>query len=250
MIRRSRFVAAIGLVLALGVAGFAFADGASENSVTVLGKVTPTKLDKKKFKPVTLYSGVTTSTTHAVPGQQNAEQVTVEYPKNIKFDLTKAPVCTANIAQTTTEQAKALCPPDSLIGSGVSHANAGHGPDEISDVTVSVFNGPGPNHIRLHAATPTFGPGLTQVVEADIVSKAPDAGFGPALVVKDAPDLVGDAFMLTLFDATISKSTKTVLGRCKSKTNKFRNVTVYDDGTTDTGDLTTKCKQKKKKGHK
>ena len=53
--------------------------------------------------------------------------------------------------------------------------------------------------------------------------------------------------MLTLFDATISKKTKTVLGRCKSKTNNWRNVTVYDDGTRDTGDLQTKCKQKKKK---
>jgi hypothetical protein len=245
VIRRSRFVATIGLVLAVGVAGLAFADGASENDVTVLGKISPTKLDKKKFKPVTLYSGVTTSTTHAVPGQQNAEKVTVEYPKNVKFNLKAAPVCTASIAQTTTEQALALCPPDSAIGSGVSHANAGHGPDEISDVTVTVFNGPGPNHIRLHAATPTFGPGLTQVVEADIAKKSPDAGFGPALIVNDAPDLVGDAFMLTLFDATIGKGTKTALGRCKTKTNKWRNVTVYDDGTSDVGDLQTKCKQKK-----
>ena len=70
-------------------------------------------------------------------------------------------------------------------------------------MTVTVFNGPGPNHIRLHAYTPTLGPGLTQVVEADIVKKAPDPGYGPALVVNDAPDLGGDAFMLTKFDATI-----------------------------------------------
>ena len=91
VIRRSRFVVAIGLVVALGVSGLAFADGATENDVTVLGKVSPKKLDKKKYKPITLYSGVTTSTTHAVPGQQNAEKVTVEYPKNVKFDLKAAP---------------------------------------------------------------------------------------------------------------------------------------------------------------
>jgi hypothetical protein len=247
VIRKSRFVATIGLVGALGAAGIAYADGASENEVGVLGSVSPGKLDKKKFKPVTLYSGVTTSTTHAVPGQQNAEKVTVLYPKNVKFDLNAADVCTASIAQTTTDQAKALCPPGSVLGVGVSHANAGHGPDEISDVVVTVFNGPNPGHIRLHAFTPTFGPALTQVVEADIKSNGGEAGFGPALVVDDAPDLVGDAFMLTKFDATIPKSTKAVLGRCKTKTNKFKNITVYDDGTSDTAELTTKCKQKKKK---
>jgi hypothetical protein len=242
--RKTWLVGAIAAALSVAVAGLAFADGASENSVTVLGKITPKKLDKKKYKPVTLYSGVTTSTTHVVPGQQNAEKVTVEYPKNIKYDYDAGPVCTASIAQTTTEQALALCPDGSAIGTGVSHANAGHGPDEISDVVVTVFHGPAENHLRLHAYTPTFGPGLTQVVEADLAKKSPDPGFGPALIVNDAPDLVGDAFMLTLFDATINKSTKAVLGRCKTKTNKWRNVTVYDDGTSDVGDLQTKCKQK------
>jgi hypothetical protein len=237
------------LALALGVAGLAFASGADENDVTVLGSVTPKKLDKKKWKPITLYSGVTTSTTHAVPGQQNAEKVTVEYPKNVKFDLDAAPTCDAPLLGTTTDQAKAACPGGSNLGSGVAHANLGHGPDELSDVQVTVFNGPGPNHIRLHAYTPTFGPQLTQVVEADIAKKAPDSGFGPALIVNDAPDLVGDSFMLTLFDATISKKTKTVLGRCKKKNNNWRNVTTYDDGSVDTGDLQTKCKQKKKKKH-
>ena len=142
VIRRSRFVVAIALVLALGVASFAFADGATDNEVTVLGKASPTKLDKKKWKPITLYSGVTTSTTHAVPGQENAEQVTVEYPKNVKFDLDAADTCSASLLGTTTDQAKAACPADSNIGSGVAHANLGHGPDELSDVAVTVFNGP------------------------------------------------------------------------------------------------------------
>jgi hypothetical protein len=244
VIHRSRFIGAIALVLALAVAALAFADGASENSVGILGKVTPSKLDKKTFKPITLYSGVTTSTTHAVPGQQNAEKVTVEYPTNVKFDLSAAPVCTAPIAGTTTDQAKAACPAASDIGTGVSHANLGGGPDQISDVTVTVFHGPGQDNVSLHAYSPSLGAANTQVVLGRIVSKAPDKGFGPALIVDDAPDLGGDAFMLTLFDATIGKSTKTVLGRCKSKSMNFRNVTVYDDGTTDSADLTGKCKQK------
>jgi hypothetical protein len=249
VIRNSRFVAAIAMVLALGVASLAFADGASENTIGVLGTITPNKLDKKQFKPVTMYNGVTTNTTHAVPGQQNAEKVTVEYPTNMKFDFSNAVACTAPLAGTTTEQAKQACPPKSIIGTGNAHANLGQGPDQLSDVTVTVIvtkiDSKNSGVVALHAATPTLGPGNTQVVVAKIVPKAPDAGFGPALIVDDAPDLAGDAFMLTKFDATIGKATKAVLARCKSKTNKWRNITVYDDGSKESADLTTKCKQKK-----
>ena len=37
--------------------------------------------------------------------------------------------------------------------------------------------------------------------------------------------------MLTLFNATITKASKTVLARCKAKTFAFQNTTTYDDGT-------------------
>ena len=40
--------------------------------------------------------------------------------------------------------------------------------------------------------------------------------------------------MLTLFDATITKSSKTVLARCgKDKNFYWQNTTTYDDGTKD-----------------
>ena len=70
MIKKSRFVLAIGLVLALGVGSLAFADGASNNTAFVDGGVTPKKLDKKKFKPVNLFSGVRTEVTGGVNGLQ------------------------------------------------------------------------------------------------------------------------------------------------------------------------------------
>jgi hypothetical protein len=251
LIRRSRFAVAIALVLALGVATVAFADGASDNEAGVLGKVSPSKLDKKKFKPVTFYAGVTTSTTHAVPGQQNAEQVQLDFGKNVKFDLKAADTCSAAIAGTTTDQAKSACPAGSVIGTGVAHANLGGGPDQVSDVAVTVFNGPTANHIRLHAYSPSLGAANTQVVDADIIKSPLGGKFGQALYVKDAPDLGGDAFMLTLFDATISKSSKTVLARCgKDKKFYWQNTTTYDDGSKDVSPLLSqKCKQKKSKKH-
>jgi hypothetical protein len=245
-------IAAFAAVLALGVTAVAFADGASENVAGVLGKVSPAKLDKKAFKPVTFYTGVTTTTTHAVPGQQNAEQVQIDFGKNVKFDLSAADTCDAPIAGTTTDQAKAACPPKSVIGTGVAHANLGGGPDQISDVAVTVFNGPGPNHIRLHAYSPSLGAANTQVVDADIIKSPLGGKFGQALYVKDAPDLGGDAFMLTLFDSTITKSSKTVVARCgKDKNFYWQNTTTYDDGSKDVSDLLTQpCKQKPPKNHR
>ena len=245
MIRKSRMIVALGLVLALGLSALAFADGASENEVGVYGKVKPNKLDSRKYKPVKFFSGVTTDTTHAVPGQQNAERVLLEWGKNIKFDSKAAPVCTASINGTTTEQAKSLCPPGSNLGSGVAHANLGGGPDQVSDVTVTAFNGPGNKHVRLHAYTPSLGAANTQVVDGDII-KAPSGGkYGYALNVTDAPDLGGDAFMLTQFDATIDKSTKTVLARCKAKKFLWKNTTTYDDGTKETSQVVSQpCKRK------
>ena len=244
MIRKSRFVVALGLVLALGVAGIAFADGTSENEATVFGKVTPKKLDKKKYKPVQLYTGVATTTTTAIPDQQNPEVELIEFGKNVKLDNSKADLCTAPLAGTTTDQAKAACPPGSNLGQGVAHANLG-GPSEVTDVTVTAFNGPGDDQLRLHAYTPTLGAANTQVVNGTII-KAPSGGkYGQALSVPDAPDLGGDAFMLTLFDATITKQSKVVTARCKAKKFLWQRTVTYDDGTQDVATLEQKCKRKK-----
>ena len=244
MIRKSHLVIATALALALGIAALAFADGTSENTETVIGKVNPKKLDKHKYKPVEFLAGVATTTTHVVPGQQNPEKQLIEFGKNVKFDTSKAPTCSSELVGTTTEQAVAACPPKSVIGKGTATADLGGGPQQINDVTVTVFNGPGRNHIHLHAYSPTLGAANTQVVNGSII-KAPSGGkYGQALSVTDAPDLGGDAFMLTSFNADISKASKVVSARCKAKAFLWHNLVTYDDGTTDTADLSMPCKRK------
>jgi hypothetical protein len=234
----------------MAIASVALAAGTDENTESVLGKVSPKKLDKKKYKPVKLYAGVETTTTHAVPGQQNPEQQLIEFGKNLKFKSSAAPRCTAPLAGTTTDQARQACPGKSVLGTGVAHANLGGGPDQVSDVTVTTFNGPANNEITLHAFSPSLGAANTQVVLGKLI-KAPSGGkYGKALLVSDAPDLGGDAFMLTRFDTTIERKTGVVLGRCKDKKFRFHNVVTYDDGTTDTADLTQKCKRKKSRGNR
>jgi hypothetical protein len=244
MIRRSRQVVALGLVLALGVAALAFADGTSENEATVTGKVSPKKLDKKKYKPVKFFTQVATTTTTAIPNQQNPEVELIEFGKNIKFQTAKADACAASLNGTTTEQAEAACPPGSNLGAGVAHANLG-GTTETTDVVVTAFNGPGANQLRLHAYSPTLGAANTQVVNGNIINAPSGGKYGKALSVTDAPDLGGDAFMLTLFDVSVEKSSKVVSARCKSKKFLWQRTVTYDDGTQDVATFEQGCKRKK-----
>ena len=70
MFKKSRSVAGAGAALALGIAPPAPSPTARAERGRVLGKVTPSKLDKKKFKPVTFSAGVTTSTTTRSPAAE------------------------------------------------------------------------------------------------------------------------------------------------------------------------------------
>ena len=97
---------------------------------------------------------------------------------------------------------------------------------------MTAFVGATPNNIRLHAATPTLGPGATQVVEGTI-GKSPVKGFGTRLSVPDAPDLAGDVGALTAFQATLNKGVKAT---CKDKKIKTQAEFIYDDGSKDTAD--------------
>jgi hypothetical protein len=236
---------AIGLVLALGVSTFAFADGASDNEAFVDGSVSPKKLDKKKYKPVNLFLGVRTEPGVPVDGnQQNPETENISLGKNIKWDGTKAPVCTAAIETPglTADDAKALCPTKSFLGQGEAEV-ALSDTARVSDITVSVFNGPGKNEVRLHTSSTTLGAAAPTVFGEIVKSKAGNK-YGQALNVPDSPDAGGDAIMITKFNATIEKSSKVATARCKTKKIPFLRTVVYDDLSTETVQLKQKCKQK------
>ncbi len=245
MIRKSRMAVAIGLVLALGVATVAWADGASENEAFVDGAIKPTKLDKKKYKPVKLFLGVRTEPLAPVNGlQQNPEQERISMGKNVKWNGNKAPVCTAAIETPglTAEQAAAMCPGKSLLGTGEAAVDLG-AVGRVSDITVSVFNGPGKNEVRLHTSSPTLL-AAAPTVFGEVVKSNQGSKYGQMLVVADAPDAGGDAFEITKFNATIDKSSKVATARCKSKKIPFLREVTYDDGSIETAELTQKCKRK------
>jgi hypothetical protein len=243
-VHRVRFIAAVGLTVALGVAALAYADGASDNTAYVDGSIKPKKLDPKKRTPIALFSGVRTE--GSVTGSQaNPEAELIEYDADGKWKSKAAPLCTADleVPGLTADQARDLCPAKSYIGSGEAEV-ALNNTARISDITVSVFNGPEKNQIRLHTSSPTLGPAAPTVFGEVIKSKSPK--YGPALLVADAPDAGGDAFMITKFNATIFRSSGISLFRCGNKHVYTRRTVTYDDGSQERAVTESKCKQKKR----
>lgn len=245
MIRNSRFAATIGLVVALSVSAIAFADGVSENEADVQGAVikgqgAKPKLDQKEFKPVSLFVGLTT-TGEVTGSQQNPEAEYISFPKNVKLDQSAAPTCDAQIEFQPTEAAKAACPKDSNLGSGEAEIRLPGG--FVSDpLTVTVFNGPGKNEVRLHTYSEQLE-GATPTVFGKIVKSNKGTEFGNALVVPDAPDPGDDTGKVTKFNATLKKASGVVRARCKSKTMVFQRVVTYDDNTKETVEVTQKCRR-------
>lgn len=252
MIRKSRLVVALGLVLALAVAGVAFATGAEENNPTVLGKISPKKLDKKEFKAVKLFAGVATEP-QRVPScgggaaKCNPEKELIRFPKDMKWKSNAAPFCTASLSGLTTEQARAACPEDSALGTGSASLrvpSSTGGTRDINDLAVTAFNGPVVNEVRLQYYSPTLGASAAAVITGKIVG-AGKAGFNRALSVEDAPDAAGDVGFITSFNTTINKTSGVVLARCKADKFKFERTVTYDDGSTETAPLVKQACQRK-----
>ena len=237
--RKSRFVVALGLVMALGVATIAYADGASENTPLVEGKIKPTKLDKKKYKPVKFFAGVRTN--GPTPGE-NPEAEYISFGKNFKLKTKAAPTCSAPIEFQSTDAAKAACPSGSLLGSGDASIELPGGL-VYQGITVTTFNGPGRNQVRLHTYDPRLA-GATPTVFGRIVKSNKGAKYGQALVVDDAPDVAGDAGRITSFNTSVEKKTGVALARCKAKKFLWNRIVTYDDGTKENVTLQEKCKRK------
>lgn len=257
MIKKSRMIVAGGLAVVVATAGIAVAGttGADLNDANVVSKVTPSKLSKKKFSRVNVLLGVVNSPASTGNEDANAAAERIAWSKNIKIDLTKAPRCTAPIANgTPTAQAKAACPPKSFLGSGKATVHAPGAactppqadPCKVADPVVSVFNGPGPGQLRLHTFSPALGP-ASPIVDARIV-RANQAerrqGFGQALSVPEAP--VTGALKITSFNAKILKSKKVASAKCKPKKFKMKRTVTYFDDSRESVSKTQKCKVKRR----
>ena len=240
MFSKSRLTAALGLVLALAVSGIAFGT-ASLNDAEIEATLSPKKLDKKKYKKANLFIELRNSDDHINGQQVNPASEYISFGKNVRVQLKKAPLCPVTFSNgTPTEAAKAQCPPDSVLGSGVAEVK--NGPDStIAEPVVTVFNGPNQGELQLHTYSPNLG-AASPTIPTKIVKSREGAPYGNALDVPRAPETGG--VMITKFNATLEKSSGVVSARCKSKKFPTLREVVYKDGTSETAKFSQTCKRK------
>lgn len=251
--RKFAFVA---LIAAFAVGMVSFATAANEYQTTKID-VDKTKLDKKKFKPVGLKTGVSTPVNDEAEGASipaKATQTVLNFDKNLKFNTKTVPTCSANLENTSTAQAKAACGnsqvsvdgPDTFAEVMISFGELGVG---TYDAVVTAFNGPGKGQITLHANVPDLA--ATTIITGTI-GKSGEKGFKTKITFP-VPLIGGGSGAISEFYAYIKgsgKGKKYVTARCKGKKHKIVAKTDYVDHSQSEATATDKCKAKKSKKKK
>lgn len=248
------------------------AASAQDGVQSIVTKVTPNKLEKKKFKPVTLFVDVITANNDedtSLEQPPSADRTRVDFSKNLKFDTKAVPNCdvtNADLDNTSSQEAIDLCGkatvvsvpgPDPAASSPTNERDCA-GPTcatVIADlapnvpggilvvpVKVTALNGNAKDQIYLHSRAEDLG--VTSVLIGKLTKG--EAGFGNTLDVT-IPDL--DAGAIADFKTTV-KAGKYVQGTCKDKTPTYRARTDYSNHSSTSDDFTTTCKQKKPKKKK
>lgn len=223
---------------------------------SVVTKVTPTKLDKKKFKPVTLFVDVITENNDedtSFEQPPSADRTQVDFSKNLKFDPSAVPQCAADegaLQNTTTETATSLCGSKSIVsvaGDGKTEATVIVDPAPgvpgtaplVVPVVVTAFNGFEDDTIFLHSRADAVN--NTSVLVGKL--KKASGSYGNTLDVT-IPDLLAGA--IADFKTTV-KGGKYIVARCKDKTPDFGARSEYENHTPTKATFVGKCTQKKKK---
>ncbi len=99
---------------------------------TIEASIKPSKLSKKKKKPVTLIVDIRTSDAGGTLDQPaDADRTIVDWPKNLSFDPKAVPNCAgteADLQNTTTEAAIDICGKKSIVS---VQPKGGIGPDSL-----------------------------------------------------------------------------------------------------------------------
>ena len=257
MIKKSTFVVASALAIAVGVAGLAFATAADVNNAAFQGEVSPSKLSDEDFKYVGLFLGVTNqeevTPAHSDADNPSAEIIHIDKSIQARKYIAKTPECPATPPNgATPEQAKATCPAGAYLGSGTASVEFPPPTGVINDIQVTVFHGPtGAQPARkatpssvpviLHTYSPTLQTG-SPTVQTFIQKSTAGKKYGDMLNVPHSPTT--GSGLITSFNAQLEKSFKIVKARCDHDKFLFLRHTTYGDGSTGDVSLKQKCKVK------
>lgn len=262
---RKYLILAMALVASLVMASFAQADQ------TITASVSPSKLDKKKKKPVKLLIDIRTTDNigAAINADQppDADRTIVDFPKNLSFDTTAVPNCKGTEAQlqnTTTDTAIDICGKKSVVSVGgevqvdnatrtvttptgafvaVDNSPATPGSTYTSvPVQVTALNGTTKGQLYLHSKALTLP--VTNVLVGKLVKGKSPYGYRLDVTI---PQLLAGG--IADFKTTVQAG-KYVQGVCKSKKMPYAATTTYSDwvgGAQSHAEFEGTCKQKKSK---
>jgi len=240
---------AIAGAMTVGLVSFATAD---ESIQTEVGKVSPTKLSKKKYKNVKFVNTITTSDAPGTNQPPKAQRTILDLSKNLKFNNKKTPYCKTDAAgletAATVEDAKNICGKKSVVSEdkgSTANVRVDLGPVNppiVLDIQVVAFNENG-NKLLLYSKPVGDSAQIPASILVGKLKKSKSGKkYGKALDVTIPPLAAG---AISFFEVTIPKS-KYIQGRCKSKKMYFQAETFFEGGTSTKDSYFRKCKQKKK----
>jgi hypothetical protein len=238
---------AIAGAMTVGVVSFATAD---ESIQTEVGKVSPKKLSKKKYKNVKFVNTIKPSDVPGTNQPPSANRTILDLSKNLKFNNKKTPYCKTDAAglelAATVNDAKKACGKKSQVSQD-SGSNAevrvdqGAAPPLVIAIDVLAFNENGNKLLLYSKPTGAFVGIPASILVGKLKKSKSGKKYGKALDVTIPPLAAG---AISSFKVTIPKS-KYVQGRCKSKKMYFQAETFFDGGTSTKDSYFKKCKKKK-----
>lgn len=235
-------VAVAALAVAVGVPTVVADPGNQE----IIGKVTPKKLPKKKFRNAKIRVDVNTRPDPGEVIPPLADVVNVDFSKNIRFKPRSVPRCRENLEDTTKETAELLCGNAKVSKDRGSRGTVKFVNGQEFRANITAFNGPGRRDLTLHSRVDDLN--TTVILVGTLRNRAPGRPFGSSLRVP-VPLIGGGSGAITEFRTTVKKR-KFVQARCRTRRTQFRARATYSNHEPTVAKDTFRCKPKKQRGRR
>jgi hypothetical protein len=245
---RGAVAGVLALAAVLGTVGIAMG-GPPPTVITGGGELNPSTLPKTKRVPAALTIRINAETTNPDGVPDTMTNVLLNFDDDGTVTTKGLPICRANLAGLTTEQARQRCR-SSMIGKGTAQAFA---PGDVpTGATVTLFNGPkqGRNPTVILHARATELP-ITVVLRGVIRDSREGADFGKAL---DMPVVLPPGSSFVNIRTTVKrtwrfrgKKLSYITARCHDGNRRLNvhgefEVLIGGQTQTQTGDVAQTCR--------
>lgn len=218
---------------------------------TFSGSISPSKLPKKSFAPITakVNLDITSGDSNPPPRMQTATSI---FDNQVKVDFKGLPTCSPSKLENTDQNAARKACRSSIIGTGFANAKVTF-PDQApidAPAPVTLFNGApvgGNPQIIIHAYTTVPAP--TTFIVPGVLRKI---GGGKQTITFQVPPIAGGYGTLVHFNTTIGRKFKRkgvrhsyANAKCAKGAITLEGDFAYEDGTANHTTFSAKCQGSK-----